>query len=181
MAKNKGSWFLTPSFCYPARSNVLKIIVDYAEKEKFLVFKKKKAIIAKKGSAKMIGSNAYNYINVLGKAAEAGWVRNELINNNIANVNTPNYKRRDVQFESYLMTAVAGGDSLDDNIDNIDLSALNPVTYTEYSGLRYRLDGNNVDIDTESAELAKNQLRYYTLIDSMNQEFGRIKTVLTQS
>lgn len=129
----------------------------------------------------MIGSNAYNYINVLGKAADASWLRDELLNNNLANVSTPNYKRKDVQFESYLMTAVAGGDSLDDNIDNIDLSAINPTTYTEYAGLSYRLDGNNVDINTESAELAKNQLRYYTLIDSMSQEFSRIKMVLNRN
>lgn len=129
----------------------------------------------------MIGSNAYNYVNVLEKAADASWLRNELIDNNLANVNTPNYKRRDVQFESYLMTAVSGGDSLDDNIDNMDLSALNPTVYTEYSGLSYRLDGNNVDIDTENAELAKNQLRYYTLIDSMTQEFSRIKMVLNRN
>jgi flagellar basal-body rod protein FlgB len=78
------------------------------------------------------------------------------------------------------MTAVSGGDSLDDNIDNIDLSALNATTYTEYAGLSYRLDGNNVDIDTESAELAKNQLRYYTLLDSMTQEFSRIKMVFNK-
>lgn len=129
----------------------------------------------------MIGSNAYNYVNVLGKAAEASWLRDELLNNNIANVDTPNYKRKDVQFESYLMTAVAGGDSLDDNIDSMDLSALNPTTYTEYAGLSYRQDGNNVDIDTESAELAKNQLRYYTLIDSMSQEFSRIRMVLSRN
>lgn len=129
----------------------------------------------------MIGSNAYNYVNVLGKAAEASWLRDELLNNNIANVDTPNYKRKDVQFESYLMTAVAGGDSLDDNIDSMDLSVLNPTTYTEYAGLSYRQDGNNVDIDTESAELAKNQLRYYTLIDSMSQEFSRIRMVLSRN
>ena len=129
----------------------------------------------------MIGSNAYNYINVLDKAADASWLRNELINNNIANVDTPNYKRKDVQFESYLMTAAAGGDSLDDTIDNIDLSALNATKYTEFSELSYRLDGNNVDIDTENAELAKNQLRYYTLIDSMSQEFSRIKMVLNRN
>lgn len=129
----------------------------------------------------MIGSNAYNYINVLNKAADASWLRDELINNNIANVDTPGYKRKDVQFESYLMTAVAGGDSLDENINHLDLSTLNPTKYTEFSGLSYRLDGNNVDIDTESAELAKNQLRYYTLIDSMSQEFSRIKMVLSRN
>ena len=128
----------------------------------------------------MIGSNAYNYINVLDKAADASWLRNEVISNNIANVDTPNYKRRDVKFESYLMSAVAGGDTLDSSINNVDLTTLNATTYTEYSGLSYRYDGNNVNIDTENAELAKNQIRYYTLLDSMTQEFSRIKSVLNR-
>lgn len=129
----------------------------------------------------MIGSNAYNYINVLDKAADASWLRNEVISNNIANVDTPGYKRKDVQFESYLKTAVAGSDSLDESVNNLDLDTLNPTTYTEYPGLSYRYDGNNVDIDTESAELAKNQLRYYTLLDSMTQELSRLRAVLNRS
>ncbi|MEG1958111.1 MAG: flagellar basal body rod protein FlgB [Lachnospiraceae bacterium] len=128
----------------------------------------------------MIGSNAYNYINVLDKAADASWLRNGVITNNIANVDTPNYKRKDVQFESYLMSAVAGGDSLDENVNNMDLNTINASTYTEFSGLSYRYDGNNVDIDTENAELAKNQIHYYTLLDSMTQEFNRIKSVLNR-
>ncbi len=127
----------------------------------------------------MIGSGAYNYINVLDKAADASWLRNEVINNNIANATTPNYKRQDVQFESYLMTALAGEDSLDESVMNLELSEVTGTTYTEYAGLSYRMDGNNVDISTENAELAKNQLRYYTLMDSINQEFNRIKLVLT--
>lgn len=129
----------------------------------------------------MIGSNAYNYINVLDKASDASWLRNEVISNNIANVDTPDYKRKDVNFESYLMSAVAGGDSLDENINNMELDSLNATTYTEFSNLSYRYDGNNVDIDTESAELAKNQIRYYTLLDSMTQEFSRIKAVLNKN
>lgn len=126
----------------------------------------------------MIGSNAYNYINVLDKAADAGWLRNEVISNNIANVDTPEYKRKDVLFETYLLNAVAGEDSLDSVVNNMELDTLGATTYTEYSALSYRYDGNNVDIDTESAELAKNQIRYYTLLDSMTQEFNRIKAVL---
>ena len=51
----------------------------------------------------MIGSNAYNYINVLSKAADASWIRNEVIANNIANNDTADYKRQDVVFE--LITA----------------------------------------------------------------------------
>ena len=127
----------------------------------------------------MINSGAYNYINVLDKAADASWLRNEVINNNIANATTPNYKRQDVQFESYLLTALAGENSLDEGVAAIDLSDITATTYTEYAGMSYRMDGNNVDIATENAELAKNQLRYYTLVDAINKEFNGIKAVLT--
>ncbi|BCN31539.1 flagellar basal body rod protein FlgB [Anaeromicropila herbilytica] len=127
----------------------------------------------------MIGTGAFNYLNVLNKAADASWKRNEVISNNIANVDTPNYKRQDVQFESYLMEELAGGDSLDKSVANADMSALTATTYTDNSNLSYREDGNNVDIDTENSYLAQNQIKYYTVLDSMNQEFSRIKTVLT--
>jgi flagellar basal-body rod protein FlgB len=126
----------------------------------------------------MIGSNAFNYINVLEKAADASWKRNEVISNNIANVVTPGYKRKDVQFESYLMGALTGNGSLDKRVANVRMSTLNGQVYTDYANLSYRMDGNNVDIDTESANLAENQIRYYSLMDSMTQEFSRLKMVL---
>lgn len=126
----------------------------------------------------MVLSNAYNYINVLDKAADASWVRNDVLANNIANADTPNFKRKDVQFETYLSNAVAGTDSLDETVANIDLSTLESTTYTEQAGLSYREDGNNVDISTENVELAKNQLKYYTLMNSVNQEFGRLKSAM---
>ena len=126
----------------------------------------------------MVLSNAYNYIKVLDKAADASWVRNDVLANNIANADTPNYKRKDVQFETYLSNAVAGTDSLDETVANIDLSTLESTTYTEQAGLSYREDGNNVDISTENVELAKNQLKYYTLMNSVNQEFGRLKSAM---
>ncbi|MGB4657783.1 MAG: flagellar basal body rod protein FlgB [Mobilitalea sp.] len=127
----------------------------------------------------MIGSNAFNYINVLDKAADASWTRNEVIANNIANVDTPGYKRKDVQFESFLTSALAGDNSLDSRVADANLSTLDARVYTDSASLSYRLDGNNVDIDTESANMAENQIRYYALLDSMSQEFSRLKTVLT--
>lgn len=126
----------------------------------------------------MVLSNAYNYINVMGKAADASWTRNSILTNNIANVDTPNFKRQDVQFESYLIDAVSGTDNLDRTVSELELDQLNATTYTDQANLSYRLDGNNVDIDTENVELAKNQLKYYTLMDSMSQEFSRLKTAL---
>ncbi len=126
----------------------------------------------------MIGSDAFNYINVLGKAANASQVRNEVLSNNLANVDTPNYKRQDVSFENYLQTAIAGNSSLDKAIRNVRMDSLNSSIYTDTASLSYRLDGNNVDVDTENAYLAQNQIRYYTLVDSISQEFSRIKSVL---
>ena len=61
----------------------------------------------------MIRTNAFDYINILEKAADASWMRNDLINNNLANVNTPGYKRKDIEFESYLMSALGRSGSLD--------------------------------------------------------------------
>lgn len=126
----------------------------------------------------MIQSNAFNFINVLDKAADASWVRNELISNNIANVDTPNYKRKDIEFQTFLANELKGKGSLRDRVANVNLNTLNANVYTDNASLSYRLDGNNVDIDTESSMLAENQIRYYTLLDSMTQEFNRMKYVL---
>ena len=54
----------------------------------------------------MINTDVYNYIDVLDKAADASSLRNKTIANNIANVDTPNYKRQDVSFASNLQEAL---------------------------------------------------------------------------
>ena len=131
----------------------------------------------------MINSNAYNYINVLSKAADAAWTRNEVLSNNIANNDTPGYKRKDVTFETYLFEELASGSttSLRKKIDETDLSNLNATVYTDFSTLSYRLDGNNVDIDTENVELASNQIRYNALVDSIKYEFNMLKAAMQNS
>ena len=58
---------------------------------------------------------------------------------------------------------------------------MNASIYTDQEELSYRFDGNNVDIDVENAYLAENQIKYYTLLESMTQEFARIRSVLTRS
>ncbi len=126
----------------------------------------------------MISTGAYNYINVLQRASEASAKRHEVISNNIANVDTPNYKRQDVNFQNVLNGAIHNSSTLDEAVANIDLQTLNANVYTDGSALSYRLDGNNVDIETENAYLAENQIRYYTLIDSITQEFSRLQSVI---
>jgi len=130
----------------------------------------------------MINSKAYDYVNVLEKSANATWTRYNAIANNIANVDTPNYKRQDVSFENYLLEELASGstDSLREKVSDIDLSNLNPTTYTDYSTLSYRLDGNNVDIDTENVEMASTQIKYNTLMESMTYEFNMIRAAMVK-
>lgn len=127
----------------------------------------------------MINSNIYDYVNVLDKAADASWMRQEAISNNIANVNTPGYKRQDVAFEDSLQEAISNSRyrSTDEKVANLSKADLRIHSYTDSSGFSYRLDGNNVDIDTENAALARNQLKYNALVDSINHEFSMIKAV----
>ena len=128
----------------------------------------------------MIQTNAFDYINVLDRAADAAWQRNEAISNNIANVDTPGYKRQDVAFESVLQQALGNNryESMDDKVANVDLSRLRGRAYLDYANYSYRLDGNNVDIENENVMLAENQLKYQGLISSINQEFTNLKAVM---
>ena len=127
----------------------------------------------------MINSNLYDSVNVLDNAADASWMRQEAISNNIANVNTPGYKRQDVAFEDSLQEAISNSRyrSTDEKVANLSKADLRIRSYTDSSGFSYRLDGNNVDIDTENAALARNQLKYNALVDSINHEFSMIKAV----
>ena len=112
----------------------------------------------------MIQTNAFDYINVLNRAADAAWQR----------------KRQDVAFESVLQQALGNNryQSMDDKVANVNLSRLRGRAYVDYANYSYRLDGNNVDIENENVMLAENQLKYQGLISSINQEFTNLKTVM---
>lgn len=130
----------------------------------------------------MINSGAFAYVDLLNASADYAWKRSEVLGSNMANVDTPGYKRQDVSFESVLSAAVARASSssrtLTQTVRNINYNAIKPTIYTDNSNLSYRLDGNNVDVDVEQIEIASNQYYYKGVIDSMNQEFARISTVL---
>lgn len=130
----------------------------------------------------MINSGAFAYVDLLKKSADYSWTRNEIISSNIANVDTPNYKRQDVSFESVLTHAVAKAESsshsLTEVVRNINYNHVAPTVYTDHSNMSYRLDGNNVDIDVEEVELASNQIYYQGVTDSITQNFNRIKSAM---
>ncbi|WP_132279415.1 flagellar basal body rod protein FlgB [Natranaerovirga hydrolytica] len=119
--------------------------------------------------------NMFNQTSLLNKSLDAAWMRNTVLADNIANVDTPGYKRKDVVFEDHLKRELLSNKSKNIN----QLSSVNPSIIVDKAHLEYRKDGNNVDIDTEMVELSKNQLRYNTLIAQVNHDFNRMKTAIT--
>jgi flagellar basal-body rod protein FlgB len=111
--------------------------------------------------------------------------RNTAIANNIANADTPGYKRQDVSFEGALADAVAedrarqggGGlvgagaagratDSVAPAVSSVDVSTM-------------RVDGNGVDPDDEMARLSANALADQTVVSLLDKRFGQFMTAIT--
>ena len=130
----------------------------------------------------MFTTNVFDYTNILDKAADASWMRENVITNNIANIDTPGYKRQDVDFESVLQKALGKTkySSLDKKVRelNQDLGKLTTTSYTDAANYSYRLDRNNVGENTENAELASESLRYQLLTTAITNNFSRMQTVL---
>ncbi|MCR4868530.1 flagellar basal-body rod protein FlgB [Lachnospiraceae bacterium C10] len=129
----------------------------------------------------MLRSDAFSYINVLDKAADASWLRQTTIANNIANNDTPTYKRKDVRFQDILKDELVRTkySNLDQAVKSLDYNGtrLNGEIYTDADNFSYRIDKNNVDIDTENVELASEQLRYQSVSTAITGEFSRFKIV----
>ena len=68
--------------------------------------------------------------------------------------------------------------SMDAKVHKAGRSDLRPRLYYDHINYSYRLDGNNVDIDTENVELAANQLKYQGVIAGIKSEFDNLQAVM---
>lgn len=115
----------------------------------------------------------FSNIDLVNKAIDATLTRKELISQNISNVDTPNYKRQDIDFESVLAKEIKNR-----GVSNINLNQLNAEIYTDKQSSSYRMDGNNVDIEVERSEETKVELRYNTLVTRITAQLNRFETTL---
>lgn len=115
--------------------------------------------------------NLFKDVNTIGNVLDATTLRYEVISQNISNVDTPGYKRKDVMFEELLANEL-------NKTGQIDTHRITPKIYTDHENYSYRLDGNNVDIDTEIGESVKTKLRYDVLVERATSQLGRLKTIL---
>lgn len=125
----------------------------------------------------MTGNRMFTIPNIMNKALEAAWTRQELITNNIANVDTPGYKRKDLNFEKVLTAEVKKAN----NIHEININKLQADITSPHSGFQHRLDASNVDIDWEATELAKNKIKYDALVTQTGRYFQRLKSVVNNT
>lgn len=131
-------------------------------------------------STQFIGSdNTYDLIKL---GIDASNVRAKTIANNMANINTKDYKRFNVVFEDNLKNK---------NSSELELKRTNPahfasddstdndcISVERDNSTSMRNDGNNVDLDIEKVNQAANTLKYNALITEINHKFNDLKTVM---
>ena len=110
---------------------------------------------------------------LLGRLIEATEVRQRAISNNLANVNTPNYRRMDVEFEVQLAQELK---SLKNSNGNSAITAKPEMILTQ--GLTARADGNNVDIDQEIGHLNKNAMMQQTYIQLLSTYLDQMRLAI---
>jgi flagellar basal-body rod protein FlgB len=93
--------------------------------------------------------------------------RQSLVSQNVANIDTPGYKTRDIDFRRELQRALA----------DEPLPEAAPVV-REVSGLIERPDGNNVSLDRESLLMAQNQLAFQVDVQLLRAEFNRLQQAI---
>ncbi len=113
---------------------------------------------------------------VLGKTLDATAARQKSIANNIANVETPGYKRSYVSFEEELRSALSRKDRRE--IQKA-LSELVPVRRNDVFSPA-RPDGNNVNIDAEIADLAKTGLKHRAAAVLLEGKIAMLRTAITE-
>ena len=95
--------------------------------------------------------------------------RQTLIASNLANVDTPGYRTRDIDFEGEMRRA-------EEQVS----SDAPPPRAIEVAGLMERPDGNNVSLDRESMLLARTQLQFRLGVELLRQEFQGISTAIKE-
>ena len=114
---------------------------------------------------------------------DALWLKTQVISNNMANVDTPGFKASNVSFEETLRTA-AGRIQ---NHDGQEVSASQragakghySARVTTDENTSVRLDGNNVVLEREQAELWKSYAQYSYLLDRIKGHYGNIGTAIS--
>ncbi|GAK02063.1 flagellar basal-body rod protein FlgB [Geomicrobium sp. JCM 19037] len=115
----------------------------------------------------------------LERGLNASSMQQQAISNNIANIDTPNYKARRVDFQSALTDAQAKLDAYRTDERHVPFSSggREPLMKRD-TDTAFNHNGNNVDLDHEMAMMANNQIYYNAVAERLNGQFSSLKTAI---
>lgn len=108
----------------------------------------------------------------LERAMSGAQLRQQVLANNLANANTPGFKRSDVDFHAALANAFDSGAATPASLNAIQFGI------TTDSGTSLQADGNNVDVDTEMANLSENSLDYQSTTSVLASRIKILQTAI---
>ena len=120
-------------------------------------------------------------ISKLANSLDYATAKNNVLSRNISNVDTPGYKAQKVSFKNAMSNAMQSGIETKRTSEkhiqfNTDAGKMYRITSS--NDTVYSNNGNNVDIDKEMAELAKNQIYYNAVVDRISGKFSSLQTVV---
>jgi flagellar basal-body rod protein FlgB len=113
--------------------------------------------------------------------------KQKIISSNIANINTPGYKTKDVSFENELKRATANNDLklkvTHPNHISFENEQISPSKFNtfEVQDLEEQNDGNNVNLDTQMSNMAKNSIMFSAIQGSIKKDAAWFKEVIAAS
>lgn len=113
-----------------------------------------------------------NAFRVLEQGMSVLWQKTQILSNNITNADTPDYNCKYLDFAGILREKLRSNGTVDTEISLVQRLYIDRATDDQP-------DGNNVDHDVQQAELARTQIQYDALINSMNSNFSRVRTAMT--
>jgi len=105
---------------------------------------------------------------VLGHFLDLSAYRESLISSNLANIDTPGYRARDINFRQELDRADSG---------EMQYASFSPLA-TQVRGLIERPDGNNVSLERETLLLAETQMKFNIGVQVLRSEFHRLSSAI---
>ena len=118
----------------------------------------------------------------IGRGLDASWTKNEVISSNIANIDTPGYKRKTMDFSNLLNREIEANMGMKTTrqehfkSENVDGSAV--FIGIDNSTDSLRTDENNVNIDVEMADMAKNLIYYNMLSQKASGEISKLESAI---
>ncbi|HHX01849.1 MAG TPA: flagellar basal body rod protein FlgB [Firmicutes bacterium] len=121
----------------------------------------------------------FRFVDLVTQGLDAASVRHKVLSNNLANANTPGFRRTDVDFTNIFQQSA----SMHINTTHPQHIATsrrrgNGIRVVQDTNTSIRNDGSNVDVDREMVMLMENQLHYQAMTDVITRNLGFLKLVI---